>query len=106
VNGVSYDEEMQIITSSGKRVWVRTIGEAVRDETGKIYKVQGAFQDISDRKMAEEKSREKDLQFRNYPLTFRICCISLPETRRDLLCTSSFRRNNKHIRLFSGGCIR
>ncbi len=63
-NGVPYDEEMEIITATGKRVWVRTIGEAVRDETGKIFKVQGAFQDISERKLAEEKSREKDLQFR------------------------------------------
>lgn len=63
-NGTPYDEEMQIITSSGKRVWIRTIGEAVRDENGKIYKVQGAFQDISEKKLAEEKSREKDLQFR------------------------------------------
>lgn len=63
-NGVPYDEEMEIFTSTGKRVWVRTIGEAVRDERGKIYKVQGAFQDISERKMAEAKSREKDLQFR------------------------------------------
>ncbi|HCY40529.1 MAG TPA: hypothetical protein DHV48_04125 [Prolixibacteraceae bacterium] len=63
-NGVPYDEEMEIFTSSGKRVWVRTIGEAVRDENGEIYKVQGAFQDISERKIAEEKSREKDLQFR------------------------------------------
>lgn len=63
-NGTPYDEEMEIITSTGKRVWIRTIGEAVRDENGKIYKVQGAFQDISEKKLAEEKSREKDLQFR------------------------------------------
>ncbi|HCE56240.1 MAG TPA: hypothetical protein DER09_00230 [Prolixibacteraceae bacterium] len=63
-NGIPYDEEMEIITSTGKRVWVRTIGEAVRDENGKIFKVQGAFQDISERKMAEAKNREKDLQFR------------------------------------------
>lgn len=63
-NGIPYDEEMEIITSTGKRVWIRTIGEAVRDENGKIYKVQGAFQDISEKKLAEEKSREKDLQFR------------------------------------------
>jgi PAS domain S-box-containing protein len=62
--GIPYDEEMQIITSTGKRVWIRTIGEAVRDENGKIYKVQGGFQDISEKKIAEEKSREKDLQFR------------------------------------------
>ena len=57
VNGVPYDEEMEIITSTGRRVWVRTIGEAVRDENGQIFKVQGAFQDISEKKMAEEKLR-------------------------------------------------
>ena len=62
--GVSYDEEMEIITTTGKRVWIRTIGEAVRDENGNIYKVQGAFQDISEKKAAEAKIREKDLQFR------------------------------------------
>ncbi len=62
--GIPYDEEMEIITSTGKRVWVRTVGEAVRDEDGNIVKVQGAFQDISEKKIAETKSREKDLQFR------------------------------------------
>jgi len=62
--GIPYDEEMEIITSTGKRIWVRTIGEAVRDDQGKIFKVQGAFQDISERKIEEEKIREKDLQFR------------------------------------------
>jgi PAS domain S-box-containing protein len=52
--GIPYDEEMQILTSKGKRVWVRTIGEAVKDSRGKIIKVQGAFQDITERKIAEE----------------------------------------------------
>ncbi|MHC1736681.1 MAG: PAS domain S-box protein [Ignavibacteriaceae bacterium] len=64
LNGIPYDEEMEIITSTGKRVWVRTIGEAVRDENGRIFKVQGAFQDISEKKIAEAKIREKDIQFR------------------------------------------
>jgi PAS domain S-box-containing protein len=52
--GIPYDEEMEIITASGKRVWVRTMGEAVRDEKGNIVKVQGAFQDISTLKQTEE----------------------------------------------------
>lgn len=64
INGIPYDEEMEIITSTGKRVWVRTVGEAIRDENDKIVKVQGAFQDISEKKIAEAKNREKDLQFR------------------------------------------
>jgi PAS domain S-box-containing protein len=51
--GHAFDEELQIITVRGKRVWVRILGEAVRDEAGKIIRVQGAFQDISERKDAE-----------------------------------------------------
>jgi two-component system sensor histidine kinase/response regulator len=49
-SGISYNEEMEIVTSKGKRVWVRTSGEAVRDKSGKIIKIHGAFQDISDYK--------------------------------------------------------
>lgn len=61
-NGIPYDEEMEIFTKSGKRVWVRTIGEAVKDNNGKIVKVQGAFQDISERFQAQHeliKAKEK-----------------------------------------------
>ncbi|MBN1326714.1 MAG: PAS domain S-box protein, partial [Candidatus Cloacimonetes bacterium] len=44
--GIPYDEEMEIITNTGKRVWVRTIGRAVKDEKGEIIRVEGSFQDI------------------------------------------------------------
>ena len=51
--GIPYKEEMEIITAHGKRVWIQTIGEAIRNDKGIIYKVQGAFQDISERKRTE-----------------------------------------------------
>ncbi len=51
--GIPYDELTQIITSTGKYVWVRTIGEAVKDEEGKIVKVHGFFQDITEQKNTE-----------------------------------------------------
>jgi PAS domain S-box-containing protein len=53
--GISYDEEMEIITQKGKRVWVRATGKAVKNEKDKIIKVQGSFQDITERKQAEER---------------------------------------------------
>jgi PAS domain S-box-containing protein len=56
-NGIPYDEEMEIITAGGRRVWVRTIGKPVKDEAGKIIKVQGAFQDITEQKRTEEELR-------------------------------------------------
>jgi PAS domain S-box-containing protein len=52
-HGASYDEEVEIVTTRGKRVWVRTTCEAVRDESGAVVKVGGAFQDITERKRAD-----------------------------------------------------
>ncbi|HPD06952.1 MAG TPA: PAS domain S-box protein [Candidatus Bipolaricaulis sp.] len=62
--GIPYDVELQIITSSGRRVWVRTIGEPVRDAAGKIVGVRGALQDITDRKQAEDTLRESERRYR------------------------------------------
>jgi diguanylate cyclase (GGDEF)-like protein/PAS domain S-box-containing protein len=45
--GVPFDEEMQIITRSGRRAWVRTLAHPVRDESGKIVRVEGALQEIA-----------------------------------------------------------
>ena len=63
--GIPYNEEMEIITSSGKRVWIQTLGEAIKDENGIVTKVQGAFQDISGRKKSEEKLRETNEYLEN-----------------------------------------
>lgn len=62
--GIPYDEEMEIISAKGNRVWVRTTGEAVKDETGKIVKVHGAFQDISERKKMEQTLRKSEETWR------------------------------------------
>ncbi len=56
-HGTPYDEEMQILTRTGKRVWVRTSGEAIRNEQGDIVQIQGSFQDITERKHAEMRIR-------------------------------------------------
>lgn len=58
--GIPYDEEMEIITQKGKRVWVRTIGEAVKDEHGKIVQVFGSFQDIHERKRVEAQLQQQE----------------------------------------------
>lgn len=53
--GISFDEELEIITQQGQRRWVRVIGRAVRDELGHIIQVQGSTQDITERKDTERQ---------------------------------------------------
>ncbi|AGA33668.1 diguanylate cyclase/phosphodiesterase (GGDEF & EAL domains) with PAS/PAC sensor(s) [Thioalkalivibrio nitratireducens DSM 14787] len=62
-DGIPYDEEMQIITASGKRRWVRAIGQPVHNPEGTIVRVQGAFQDITDRRKIEEALRRAAMVF-------------------------------------------
>ncbi len=58
--GIPYDEEMQIITGKGRKVWVRTIGTAEKDDSGRIIGVLGGFQDIDRRKQTEMALQENE----------------------------------------------
>lgn len=48
-----YDLELEICTAKGNHKWIRTIGHPIL-ENGKVIKVHGSFQDITERKLAEE----------------------------------------------------
>lgn len=50
--GKAYDLELQMVTAAQKRLWVRVIGRPVWEE-GQVVKLQGVFQDITERKQAE-----------------------------------------------------
>ena len=51
--GKGYDYEVAFTTAKGRRLWVRTIAEAVWDG-GKIVRVVGNIVDITERKRSEE----------------------------------------------------
>lgn len=48
--GVPYDLELEKFTASGRRFWVRAIGQPVHDAQGQIVKLQGSLQDITTQK--------------------------------------------------------
>ncbi|MEQ8903480.1 MAG: PAS domain S-box protein [Roseovarius sp.] len=56
--GAPFDEIVQIVTAKGRRVWVRTVGEPIRDDTGQIVAVKGAFQDITDLIAARDEAAD------------------------------------------------
>ncbi len=60
---IPYDLELQIITHLGNLKWIRTIGHPII-ENGKVVKVRGSFQDITQRKLYEQALQESEEKFR------------------------------------------
>jgi diguanylate cyclase (GGDEF)-like protein/PAS domain S-box-containing protein len=56
-NGSGFDEQLQVISASGKRKWVRLTAEAVYGAGGAVARVQGGFQDITEAKHADAHRR-------------------------------------------------
>ena len=46
-SGKPFDLELRLITGTGRQIRARVIGEAVRDGTGRICRLEGAIQDIT-----------------------------------------------------------
>jgi diguanylate cyclase (GGDEF)-like protein/PAS domain S-box-containing protein len=55
-DGTPFDAEMRIVAAARTPKWVRTVGEAVRDESGNIVRLQGVLQDISAQKQAQRET--------------------------------------------------
>ncbi len=53
--GTPYDVEVPLVTAQENRRWVRAVGAPAKTEGGKVLKVAGAFQDITERKEAERE---------------------------------------------------
>jgi PAS domain S-box-containing protein len=62
-HGRPYDLELEIHTCAGTRKWVRTIGHPIV-ENGKVLKVCGAIQDLTQRKLAEIELAKSEQHYR------------------------------------------
>ncbi|HII80934.1 MAG TPA: PAS domain S-box protein [Methanosarcina sp.] len=61
--GESYDHELELISAKGKHKWVRAIGRpAIKD--GKVVKLIGTLQDITERKEAQEELKRNEERYR------------------------------------------
>ncbi|HEX8322433.1 MAG TPA: EAL domain-containing protein [Tepidisphaeraceae bacterium] len=56
LTGVAWDLELPLVTAKGREIWVRAQGECLKHD-GVVHKLCGAFQDITDRKLAELQLR-------------------------------------------------
>ena len=59
-----YSVEKRIVRKDGNVIWVAVMCSSVRDAAGKFDYGVRIFEDITERKLAEEKLRERERQFR------------------------------------------
>jgi len=55
--GTPFDVEAQATTAKGRTIWVRVIAEAQWDANGRVRRIQGACQDISEAKQSADEAR-------------------------------------------------
>ncbi|MDE3151791.1 MAG: PAS domain-containing protein [Gemmatimonadota bacterium] len=89
--GASFEMELPIVTKTGRRLWARVAGEAHRGDSGQIVRVQGAFQDITERRRAEDYLRESEERFRQLAETItQVFWISDVSKRRILYVSPAY----------------
>ncbi len=55
--GLPFDIEAELVSGTGRQMWVRTVGEPVHDADGRIVAIEGAQQDITLRVLMMEEIR-------------------------------------------------
>lgn len=58
---LNFEAEMK--TAQGRHLWVRCMGEAVRNAAGEVIRLQGALQDVTDRKQLEQSLATSEWRF-------------------------------------------
>ena len=63
--GESYSLSFPFTSAAGRRLWTRITGQAIRNEDGRVVKVSGVIQDITEQRLAEEALRASECRLRN-----------------------------------------
>ena len=61
--GRGWDAELPLVTATGRQIWVRAVGRPICKD-GETIKLVGAFQDVTERRQAEQAVRESEAAHR------------------------------------------
>ncbi len=63
-SGTPYELDLEYVRPDGSTIWARARGEAQRDTAGRIVRLRGTAQDITQSKLAERRLRESEERLR------------------------------------------
>ncbi len=90
--GEPYDLQLELVTPAGRHKWVRTIGHPIRDD-GKVVRVRGSFQDVTELYEATAALRESEARFRELAETINeVFWITDPAKARVLYVSPAYER--------------
>jgi len=52
-----FDTEVEVVTKTGRQVWLRIVGEAALNDAGRVVQIHGALQDVTERQQLEQQFR-------------------------------------------------
>jgi PAS domain S-box-containing protein len=59
-NGVPYSLERQLEFADGSKKWIRGTGIPIQDKNGKVFKLEGIAQDVTEQKLYNEKLKNNE----------------------------------------------
>ncbi len=87
-----FEIEFRIALPDGSVRWIRDRGFPVRDASGKVYRVAGIANDITERKLAEEALRESEERFRQITENINeVFWLTTPDVKRVLYVSPAIR---------------
>lgn len=80
-----FEIEFRIALPDGSVRWIRDRGFPIRDASGKVYRIAGIANDITERKVAEEALRESEERFRQITENINeVFWLTTPDLKRVL----------------------
>ncbi|GAB4516154.1 MAG: hypothetical protein Tsb0020_34810 [Haliangiales bacterium] len=70
-DGTPFDLELEMTTASGERIWCRDVGHVIRED-GKVTRVYGSCQDITEQRRNREALRDSERRLRELIRDIRI----------------------------------
>ena len=90
-DGKEFEIEFRLIAPDGSVRWIRERGFPIHDQFGKVDRIAGIAENITERKLAEEALRESEERFRQLAENIReLFWIKTPDFKRVLYLSPSY----------------